>query len=106
MLALVIREPWGSLIMSGKKSIETRTWTTRHRGEFLIVESGRALGVAELLHAEPMTRRHERAAHCKVYDRAHAWHVRPLYRVEPVLVRGRLRFFPVDDRLIVPLGRH
>ncbi|WP_031386548.1 ASCH domain-containing protein [Desulfonatronum thiodismutans] len=31
-LALSIRQPWVELILLGRKSIEVRSWTTKHRG--------------------------------------------------------------------------
>lgn len=33
---LSIQEPWASLILNGKKSIELRTWRNRYRGELYI----------------------------------------------------------------------
>jgi hypothetical protein len=37
--ALTIRQPWASLIMSGHKGIENRSWPTRHRG-LLVIHAG------------------------------------------------------------------
>jgi len=37
MKALVIRQPWASLVVGGGKTIENRTWTTKHRGPLAIV---------------------------------------------------------------------
>jgi hypothetical protein len=34
--ALSLKQPWAELILLGKKTIETRTWNTSHRGRFLI----------------------------------------------------------------------
>ena len=42
MKALSIRQPYGELILSGKKTIESRIWSTKFRGEFLI-HSGMAV---------------------------------------------------------------
>lgn len=36
---LTIRQPWASAIMSGKKDIENRTWSTSYRGP-LVVHAG------------------------------------------------------------------
>ncbi len=36
MKALSISQPWSSLILSGEKSIETRSWSTNFRGKFFI----------------------------------------------------------------------
>lgn len=32
-VALSIRQPWVELILSGRKTIEVRSWPTQHRGE-------------------------------------------------------------------------
>ncbi len=37
-----IRQPWASLIVSGVKDVENRTWSTRYRGPVLIHASQRA----------------------------------------------------------------
>lgn len=42
MKALSIVNPWGPLILDGKKSIELRSWNTCHRGPFL-VHAGRTV---------------------------------------------------------------
>jgi len=36
MKVLSIKQPYAELIVSGKKSIEIRSWNTKFRGEFLI----------------------------------------------------------------------
>lgn len=33
---LTVRQPWASLLAAGVKTIETRTWATKHRGDTLI----------------------------------------------------------------------
>lgn len=44
MKALSLKEPWASLVASGEKIIETRTWPTQYRGPLLIVGSARPDG--------------------------------------------------------------
>ena len=34
--AVTVRQPWASLIVAGIKTIETRSWSTRHRGPLAI----------------------------------------------------------------------
>ena len=34
--AITIRQPWAWLIAAGHKTVENRTWTTKHRGPLLI----------------------------------------------------------------------
>jgi hypothetical protein len=36
MKALSLHQPWAELILLGRKTIETRTWRTAHRGPFAI----------------------------------------------------------------------
>lgn len=43
MRALSIIQPWASLIATGIKDIENRTWRTNYRGEFLIHASAKRL---------------------------------------------------------------
>ena len=43
MKALSIIQPWASLIATGIKDIENRTWRTNYRGEFLIHASAKRL---------------------------------------------------------------
>ncbi len=43
MKVISIKEPFATLIMSGKKKIETRSWKTKYRGELYIHASGKAL---------------------------------------------------------------
>jgi|ERR1700687_42153 len=42
MKMISIRQPWASLIVSGAKDVENRTWPTRYRGTVLIHASLRA----------------------------------------------------------------
>lgn len=39
MRALNVQQPWASLIVSGRKTHEVRSWTTRYRGPVVIVAS-------------------------------------------------------------------
>ena len=41
-IALSIRQPWVELILTGRKTIEVRTWPTQHRGELWLHAGKRA----------------------------------------------------------------
>ena len=41
MRALSFRQPWASLIVSGQKTIEWRSWTTKFRGDLLVCSTVR-----------------------------------------------------------------
>ncbi|WP_297536206.1 ASCH domain-containing protein [Thermococcus sp.] len=46
---LIVREPYASLIVEGKKVWEIRKTRTKIRGEILIISNGKAVGKAELV---------------------------------------------------------
>jgi ASCH domain. len=39
MKAISLKEPWASLMLEGKKTIETRVWKTNYRGKLLLCAS-------------------------------------------------------------------
>jgi hypothetical protein len=103
MKAISIRSPWWEKIVSGEKTIETRTWQTKYRGPLLIHASkpkGAIVGAAYLRDCRPMTERDEYEACCKLYPRANAWVLSdaiPFVGVaHDMKIPGRLGFFDVD----------
>jgi len=52
--ALTLKQPWASLILSGAKRVETRSWSTAYRGP-LIITASKALSKADhnLCYTEP-----------------------------------------------------
>ena len=48
MKVLTIKQPWASLIMSGYKRFEFRSWRTNYRGE-LLIHAGKSLNKEEAL---------------------------------------------------------
>jgi len=42
MKALSVKQPWASLIMSGHKEVEVRTWKTDYRGQ-LVIHTGKRI---------------------------------------------------------------
>jgi hypothetical protein len=118
--ALSVKQPWASMIASGEKTIETRTWLTPYRGPLVICSSAlpkgygvtrRALCVVFLKHCREMTVADERAACCPIYEKAKAWCFAAerrigLKAIENVrgqkwlfpLVLPELEFFTPDER--------
>ncbi len=112
MKALSMKSPFGQLVRDGKKTIETRKWTTSHRGLILFVcslnpkspESGMALCVGELVKIRDMHKDDECHACCEIYPRAKAWILKNVRPVEPFFVKGQLGLFDVPDNLICIRG--
>jgi len=103
--AISLKQPWANLIASGKKTIETRKWSTKYRGDLVICSSqnpkiepnGCALCIVELYDVRPMTKAHEKEACIKVYPKAHAWFLRNLRPINPPIpVKGSLSIFNLE----------
>jgi hypothetical protein len=107
--ALSLKQPYANLIAEGKKTIETRSWTTRYRGDILICASqsgagepkGVALCIVELTDIRPMIPDDASAACVDIYPRAQAWIISNLRVLKkPFPVKGQLGLFdvvPPDD---------
>ena len=103
MKAISIKEPWASMILEGKKTIETRTWKTKHRGKLLLCASknpkskisGKAFAIVDLDVIIEMKKEHEKLACCEVYLRAYSWFLRNLIKIQPFDVKGQLGIFEV-----------
>lgn len=118
--ALSVKQPWASLIASGRKSIETRTWQTSYRGPLLICAGkspdmdaivrfggspedwelrfppGIALCVVSLVTITPMTQYDEASACCARYPGAYAWRFGPSIAITAhFTVKGKLGLFKV-----------
>lgn len=126
--ALSVKQPWASLIATGKKTIETRIWSTEFRGDLLICSSkkidtysmkafdndlfsfdiemefptGVALCLVELYDCRVMTMADEEKALCSVYGdgrwKARSFFLRKIRRIKPIPIIGELGIF--DTKLI------
>jgi len=104
--AISLHQPWASLIARGRKTIETRRWPTRYRGDLLIVSTrqpiirdlpaGKALCIVDLYACERMTVMHEPDACCAWYPDAYAWLLRNIRPIEPFAVKGSQGFYDIE----------
>jgi hypothetical protein len=66
--AISLKQPWANLVATGKKTIETRTWPTKYRGDLIICSSqnpkiepyGKALCIVELYDVRLMEAKDEK----------------------------------------------
>jgi hypothetical protein len=102
--AISLKQPWANLVAEGAKTIETRTWGTRYRGDIVICSSrkppirpaGCAIAVAELYDVRPMAKKDEEKACCELYPKAHSWLLRNIRKIDPPIpVRGSLGVFSI-----------
>jgi hypothetical protein len=104
MKALSVKQPWASMIASGEKTIETRTWSTNYRGDLLIVSSktpkiepaGYALAIVRLVDCRPMTERDQIRACCSIYPDAIAWIFEDVRPIPLFPVRGQMGLFDMN----------
>lgn len=102
---LSVRQPWASMILSGEKTIEVRTWSTKYRGPLVICASkspkisdaptGCAVCIVDLIDVRPITHSDAASACCGVDpSREFAW-ILSSPRLIPSLppVSGRLGIF-------------
>lgn len=131
MKAISVKQPFATLILSGYKSIETRTWSTAYRGPLLICASkqphagswlcenrelsarqsvmsypitfplGAMLCIVDLVDCRPMQQSDELKACCRIYPGAWAWELENVRPVFTKHVKGRLSFYDVPDSEIV-----
>ncbi len=109
MKVLSIKEPWASMILSGKKTIETRTWKTDYRGRVLLHASkepkskisGKIFAVAKIVNCDRMWKAHEMKAKCKHYPGAYSWFLEDVIKIDPIEINGKLGLWEVDCELIL-----
>lgn len=110
--ALSLKQPWANLIRDGRKTIETRTWSTPFRGDLLLCASkqppiapwGCAICLVEVIDCRPMRRQDWAAACIAPYAPAYGWHLANVRPVPPIPVRGTLKIFTVELPDLLQLG--
>lgn len=107
---LCVRQPWASLIVSGRKTIELRTWSTRYRGSIIIVASaalwrgahvwsvdgprGAAIGVVELMDVRTAMHGQDATLACLPVPPEHYAWVLAHARAGPIVTtKGRLGLY-------------
>jgi hypothetical protein len=91
MKALSIKQPYASLIAEGKKTIETRKWQTKYRGDILICAGKKRDEQAMFLFDKNVNARKELAIEGSLYDRplGAALCIAELYEIKPMAREDR-----------------
>lgn len=109
MKALTIKEPWCSLILEGKKTIETRVQKTKHRGPIILhcaknprsKLSGKIFAVANLVDCRRMSREDEKQACCRIYPGANSWVLEDIKAIEQVEIKGQLSLWDYNSDILI-----
>ena len=119
MKALSLKQPFAELIVSGRKTIELRTWKTSFRGKFLVHASklsdkkamkqfgfdelpvGQIVGEAELIDVKEYTSKEEFAKDSKKHLASSSWGkigfiLKNAKRSKPTPAKGTLGFWEYD----------
>lgn len=104
LMALSVRQPYASLIASGRKTLETRTWTRSYRGDILICASkwgkeeprGVALCLVTLTNIRPMVAGDALAACIELYPGTYVWELTNLRPVRRIPITGKLGLYEVE----------
>lgn len=106
MKAISIKQPWASLIASGEKTLEIRSWQTKVRGDVLLCSSanpkikgllsGYALAVAEIVDRRPFMRKDAKLACCGYEPGLYAWELTNIRKIKAFPVKGKLGFFHIE----------
>jgi len=103
MKAISIKQPWVDLILSGRKTIETRFWKTNLLGDYLICcskypespLSGKAVAVITFTKIRKMLPEDE-AKSCVLYsNKLYAWEIENVRLIKPFSVIGKPGIFQV-----------
>ena len=103
--AISLKQPWADMVAKGVKTIETRKWNTRYRGDLVICSSkipnlypaGYAICMVELYETRPMQKEDEKGACVRQYPGAYSWFLRNVRPIRPPIpVRGRLNIFDLE----------
>jgi ASCH domain len=103
--AISLRQPYANLVSEGIKTLETRKWSTEHRGDLLVCSAlqgegdpkGVALSIVNVVDIRMMTENDAEAACIDLYPRARAWELNNVRKlVEPFAVKGKLGIFWVE----------
>jgi len=105
MKALSVKQPWANMIARGEKTIELRSWGTRHRGDLLICSSkqpyiepaGCILAIVNLVNCRRATQADEEKACSIVWLNVDfAWVFEDIRRIAPFPIKGAQGLFDIE----------
>jgi hypothetical protein len=103
--ALSIKQPWANMIADGKKTIETRTWKTNHRGAIAIVSSkspdiapaGYLLAIGTIVDCREMVKADEEKAYVRCLPGLYAWELHAVKKLDkPIPIKGKQGLYEID----------
>jgi len=101
--AVSIKEPWASMIARGEKTIELRTWRTKHRGKIVLCASkkpeggcaGNAFAIADIADVRPMREADREKSGVDFCEGLYSWILKNIELIEPFPVSGKPGLYKV-----------
>ncbi|MBI1695135.1 ASCH domain-containing protein [Lactobacillus crispatus] len=101
MKALSVRGDYVMDMITGKKKIEYRTWSTKYRGPLLMCSTTKKVAGAAPGYAVCVVNLKD--IEWSDFDEEFHWNIELRDLIEPVPVKGQLKLFNVDDSMITPI---
>lgn len=101
MKALSVRGDYVMDMITGKKKIEYRTWSTKYRGPLLMCSTTKKVAGAAPGYALCVV--NLKSIEWSDFDEEFHWNIELRDLIEPVPVKGQLKLFNVDDSMITPI---
>lgn len=99
MQAISIHQPYASLIATGIKKIEHRSWKTKHRGNLLICSTAKKMVEDGMLipggYALCVVNLHA----CKKNKNGYDWYLKNVQEIQPFKVKGKQKLFKIDYKI-------
>ena len=109
MKALSIEAGYAMCIVSGIKTVECRSWTTKYRGDIMICSTAKkipdtipshALGIVTLVDIVPFTKKHLKPACMQPMDYQwglYAWILENPRLIKPIPIKGKLSLWEFTE---------
>ena len=103
MKALSVRGDYVMDMITGKKKIEYRTWSTKYRGPLLMCSTARKVAGSAPGYAICIVNLYN--IEYSELDGLYYWHIKDVRVIKPIHVKGQLKLFNVPDKLIKPISK-
>ena len=103
MKALSVRGDYVMDMITGKKKIEYRTWSTKYRGPLLMCSTAKKVAGSVPRYALCVVNLKD--IEWSEFDDCFYWHIELESVIDPIKVKGQLKLFNVADELIKPISK-
>lgn len=103
MKALSVRGDYVMDMITGKKKIEYRTWSTKYRGPLLMCSTARKVAGSAPGYAICIVNLYN--IEYSELDDLYYWHIKDVRVIKPIHIKGQLKLFNVPNKLIKVISK-